>query len=56
MRTDYHKLITGEPIKCIAKIKPTPNLIKEDIKIIGNTISLIDPSNRCKLIIKKKFT
>jgi hypothetical protein len=46
MSIDYSKIILGEPLKCIVRIKPPTNFQREDIKLIGNTISLMDPNNR----------
>ncbi len=48
MSIDYSKIILGEPLKCIVRIKPPTNFQREDIKIIGNTVSLMDANNRSK--------
>jgi hypothetical protein len=46
MSFDYNRIITGQPSKCIVRVKPPTNFQKEDVKITGNTISLTDSNNR----------
>ena len=47
---DYSKLISGDPLKCIVRVKAPTNFQREDIKVIGskdhNTISITDANNR----------
>ena len=45
-KSDLGKLVSGEPIKCLVRLKPNSGYAKEDIKIIGQNIALIDSSNR----------
>lgn len=47
-KTDYSKIISGEPIKTIVRIKPPANYSREDLKVTPNKISLLDQNNRCK--------
>ncbi len=41
-KIDYSKIITGDPLNCIVKIKPNNGYLKDDIKSIGNTVTLVD--------------
>lgn len=45
-KTDYTKIIVGEPLKTIVRVKPPSNYLREDIKIMGSNISLLDANNR----------
>ena len=48
-KTDYTKIISGEPLKTIVRVKPPSNYLREDIKIMGTNLSLLDANNRCAL-------
>jgi len=43
---DYNKIITGEGIKPIVRIRKPLSVVKEDLKSIGDKIALLDPNNR----------
>ncbi|KRX05294.1 P-loop containing nucleoside triphosphate hydrolase [Pseudocohnilembus persalinus] len=49
-QTDYSKLIIGDPVKCIVRVKAPVNFQREDIKVMGtkdrNTVSITDANNR----------
>ena len=44
---EWPGIITGEPLKCLVKVKPALGQ-REDIKLQGSQISLVDTNNRCK--------
>ena len=41
-------IVKGVPIQCMVRIKPSVGYQKEDIKIDGNQISIVDVNNRVK--------
>jgi len=46
MALDYSKIVQGDQLKTIVRIKPPTNFQREDVKLIGNIISLTDANNR----------
>lgn len=42
------KLVTGEKVQTIVRIKPNDRSSIEDIKVLGQAISLFDNNSRCK--------
>lgn len=46
MSVDFLKLVKGEDVRCIVRIKPTTNFQKEDVRIINQNIILTDANNR----------
>ncbi len=55
-KTDYSKIISGEPLKTIVRVKPPSNYLREDIKIMGSNVSLLDANNRCKMKLPFSFS
>lgn len=48
-KSNLSKLVSGEPVRCITRIRPDPSNRKEDIKVLNQNISLVDANNRCKI-------
>jgi len=45
---ELDSLIKGMPIQCIVRVKPSVGYQKEDIRIDGNRVSILDVNNRVK--------
>jgi|LauGreDrversion4_2_1035121.scaffolds.fasta_scaffold37563_1 hypothetical protein len=48
----YHELqniIKGVPIQCMVRLKPQVGYQKEDLRLNGNRIGILDAQNRGKL-------
>lgn len=46
-KSTISQFVSGEPIKCIARIKANQSIGKEDIKVTGQNVALVDGANRC---------
>ena len=45
-KIDFSKVIFGDPITTIVRVKPASNYQRENIKVIGQNVTLIDQNNR----------
>ena len=43
---DYSKIIIGEPVRCVVRVKPPTNFQREDVRVMGNTLTITDANNR----------
>lgn len=42
----------GDPLKCVVRIKKSPNTRCEEVRIIGDKLTVVDSNNRSNKIIK----
>lgn len=47
-KSNLSKIVSGELVRCVVRLKPNTGIQKEDIKVLNNNISLVDANNRCK--------
>jgi hypothetical protein len=45
---NYKKIIKGEAVRCIVRIKPAVNFQREDLRIHNKNIILTDQNNRSR--------